>query len=294
MIRTRQKTLTSFQRSSTSSFASHDETTSMKKLITMNETFDTFNTQIIEALEISNYVTLQRELDQLNKKRRRIELLREMQKISTIKTVEFSEVIFAMSTNRSEIDDLQKKKFFKIVNSKKYKNITQHDLNIFIRECNKVFEIRHKFFYPKIAIIRRINAIVFRLELKEIVRLTKKIESISNHIKKTKKSNSFENVKQYLFQLYSRIDWFDFDASQNAIQNNDRDDDRDRKNYKERDRENRDDRFDNDTNRFQVMCWNCERRDHYNNDCKKSFQNDQNIQKYQNNKNSKKIQDQST
>jgi hypothetical protein len=250
MIRTRQKTLTSFQRSSTSSFASHDETTSMKKLITMNETFDTFNTQIIEALEISNYVTLQRELDQLNKKRRRIELLREMQKISTIKTVEFSEVIFAMSTNRSEIDDLQKKKFFKIVNSKKYKNITQHDLNIFIRECNKVFEIRHKFFYPKIAIIRRINAIVFRLELKEIVRLTKKIESISNHIKKTKKSNSFENVKQYLFQLYSRIDWFDFDASQNAVQNNNWNDDRDKENYKKRDKENRDDKFDNDTNRF--------------------------------------------
>jgi metal-responsive CopG/Arc/MetJ family transcriptional regulator len=49
--------------------------------------------------------------------------------------------------------------------------------------------------YLKIAITRRINAIVFRAELKEIARLTKKIESISNHIKKTKKSNSFENVK---------------------------------------------------------------------------------------------------
>jgi hypothetical protein len=131
-------------------------------------------------------------------------------------------------------------------------------------------------FYLKIAIICRINVIVFRVELKNIARLTKKIESISNHIKKIKKSNSFENVKQYRFQSYSRIDRFDFDASQNAIQNNDRDDDRDRKNYKERDRENRDDRFDNDTNRFQVMCWNCEKRDHYNNDCKKSSQNDQN------------------
>jgi hypothetical protein len=50
-------------------------------------------------------------------------------------------------------------------------------------------------FYLKIAIIRRINAIVFRVELEEIVRLTKKIESISNYIKKTKKSNSFKNVK---------------------------------------------------------------------------------------------------
>jgi hypothetical protein len=49
--------------------------------------------------------------------------------------------------------------------------------------------------YLKIAITRRINAIVSRVELKKIVRLTKKIESISNHIKKIKKSNSFENVK---------------------------------------------------------------------------------------------------
>jgi hypothetical protein len=148
--------------------------------------------------------------------------------------------------------------------------------------------------YLKIAIIRRIKIIVFRIELKEIVRLTKKIESISNHIKKIKKSNSFENVKQYRFQLYNRIDRLDFDASQNAIQNNDRDDDRDRKNYKKRDKENRDDKFDNDTNRSQMTCWNCEERDHYNNDCKKSSQNDQNIQNDQNNKDSKKAQNQST
>jgi hypothetical protein len=106
----------------------------------MNEAFDTFNTSIIETFE-SNYVVLQRELDQLNEKRRRIEFLREMQKMKIIKITEFFEVIFATSTNRNEIDDLQKKKFFKIVNSKKYKHITQHDLNIFIRECNEIFEI---------------------------------------------------------------------------------------------------------------------------------------------------------
>jgi hypothetical protein len=108
--------------------------------------------------------------------------------------------------------------------------------------------------YLKIAITRRINVIVFRVELKEISRVTKKIESISNHIKKIKKSNSFENVKQYRFQFYNRIDRFDFDASQNAIQNNDRSDDHDKKNYKKRDKENRDDKFDNDINRFQMMC----------------------------------------
>jgi hypothetical protein len=104
--------------------------------------------------------------------------------------------------------------------------------------------------YLKVAIIKWINAIIFRTELKKIARLTKKIESISNHIKKIKKSYSIENIKQHRFQLYSQIDRIDADASQNAIQNNDRDDNRDRKNYKKRDKKNRDDKFDNDTNRF--------------------------------------------
>jgi hypothetical protein len=48
--------------------------------------------------------------------------------------------------NHNEIDDFQKKKFFKIVNFKKYKNITQHDLNIFIRECNEMFKIRRNIY----------------------------------------------------------------------------------------------------------------------------------------------------
>jgi hypothetical protein len=111
----------------------------------MNETFDTFSMSIIETFE-SNYAVLQRELDQLNEKRRRVELLREMQKTRTIKIAEFSEVILATSTNRNEIDDFQKKKLFKIVNFKKYKSITQHDLNIFIEECNEMFEIRRNIY----------------------------------------------------------------------------------------------------------------------------------------------------
>jgi hypothetical protein len=118
----------------------------MKKSVTINEAFDTFNTQTIEAFKASNYAVLQRKLDQLNEERRRIELLREMQKIRAVKIVEFFEIIFATTTNRSDIDDLQKKKFFKIVNFKKYKNITQHDLNIFIRKCNEMFEIRRNIY----------------------------------------------------------------------------------------------------------------------------------------------------
>jgi ABC-type Mn2+/Zn2+ transport system ATPase subunit len=45
------------------------------------------------------------------------------------------------------IDEFQKKKFFKIMNSKKYKNTTQHDLNIFIRECRKIFKIRKHIYF---------------------------------------------------------------------------------------------------------------------------------------------------
>ncbi len=82
----------------------------------------------------------------MNEKRRRIEFLREMQKIKTVKIVEFFEIIFATTTNRNDIDDFQKNKFFKIVNFKKYKNIIQHDLNIFIREYNEMFEIRRNIY----------------------------------------------------------------------------------------------------------------------------------------------------
>ncbi len=109
-------------------------------------------------------------------------------------------------------------------------------------------------FYLKVAITRRINAIVFRIELKKIARLKKKIEFVSKHIKKTKKSITNENVKQHRFQSYHRIDRTDSDASQNAIQKNSRSDDRDKNNYKERDKKDRDDKLDNDTNRFQVEC----------------------------------------
>ncbi len=108
--------------------------------------------------------------------------------------------------------------------------------------------------YLKVAITRRINAIVFKVKLKKITRLTKKIEFVSKHIKKTKKSTTNENIKQHRFQFYHRIDRIDSDASQNAIQKNSRSDDRDKNNYKERDKKDRDDKLDNDTNRFQVEC----------------------------------------
>ncbi len=143
MIQTRQNTSIETRDISTSSSASSSDIVQKRKnSTTMNEIFDTFDTQIIEASEISNYAALQRELNQLNAKRERVKLLREMQRVRIAKIARFSDETSFALTNRILIDDFQKKKLFKIVNSKKYKSITQHDLNIFIRKCNEMFEIR--------------------------------------------------------------------------------------------------------------------------------------------------------
>jgi hypothetical protein len=106
----------------------------------------------MKAIEIStqqklDYATLQIELNQLEQKRKRIELFRKIEKTKAIKIAEFSETQFAFLMNRIMIDELQKKKFFKIMNSKKYKNTTQHDFNIFIRKCRKIFEIRKHIYF---------------------------------------------------------------------------------------------------------------------------------------------------
>jgi hypothetical protein len=133
----------------------------------MNQTLNIFESQIMKTIKIStqqklDYATLQIELNQFEQKRKRIELFKKIEKTKTIKTVEFFKKIEKTKTiktveffeiqlvfliNRIMIDELQKKKFFKIMNSKKYKNTTQHDLNIFIRECRKIFEIRRHIYF---------------------------------------------------------------------------------------------------------------------------------------------------
>jgi hypothetical protein len=94
-----------------------------------------------------DYATLQIELNQFEQKRKRVELLKKIEKTKAIKTAEFSEIQLVFLMNRIMIDELQKKKFFKIMNSKKYKSTTQHDFNIFIRECRKIFEIRKHIYF---------------------------------------------------------------------------------------------------------------------------------------------------
>jgi hypothetical protein len=86
-----------------------------------------------------DYAILQVELNQFEQKREEVELLKKIKKAKTIKIAEFFENKLVSLMNRIMIDELQKKKFFKIMNSKKYKNATQHDFNTFIRECRKIF-----------------------------------------------------------------------------------------------------------------------------------------------------------
>ncbi len=344
MIRTRQTAIEDRESSLSRSIFRLIE--AISKVKTMNQTSNIFESQIMKAIKIStqqklDYAILQVEFNQFEQKRKRVELLKKIEKTKAIKIAEFSETQLAFLMNRIMIDELQKKKFFKIMNSKKYKSTTQHDLNIFIRECRKIFEIRRhiysddknkilfvrsflesvstknwekhqkiidiifisweqfinilqkhfnskhlrlletnvrlkktrqlneqsmtnlivyfnnlemqlfekfidyqKYFnlmkalhsYLKATIIRRINAIVFRNELKEIARLIEKIEFVSKHIKKIKKK-MINEFKTHRFQFYER-DRFDVaDASQKAIQNNNRSENRDRKKFRERDRD---------------------------------------------------------
>jgi hypothetical protein len=388
MIRTRQTVIEDRENSVSESIFRLIETVS--KVKTMNQTSNIFESQIMKTIKVStqqkfDYATLQIELNQFEQKRKRIELLKKIEKTRMIKTAEFSETQLIFLMNRIMIDELQKKKFFKIMNSKKYKSTTQHDLNIFIRECREIFEIRRHIyfddknkilfvrsflenvstknwkkhqkiidiifiswkqfidflqkhfnskhlrlletnvrlkktrqlneqsmtnlivyfnnlkmqlleelidyqkyfnlmkalhFYLKTTIIRRINAIVFRNELKEIARLIEKIELVSKHIKKIKKK-MINEFKTHRFQFYER-DRFDVvDASQKTIQNNNRSENRDRKEFRKRDRDrdrknfNFNQSFERSSNRSQIECWNCEMKNHYARNCKRFLKDDQ-------------------
>jgi hypothetical protein len=150
MIRTRQTAIEDRKNSLSKSISRLIETIS--KVKTMNQTSNIFESQIIRAIKIStqqkfDYAILQVEFNQFEQKWKRIEFLKKIEKTKAIKTAEFFEIQFVLLMNRIMIDELQKKKFFKIMNSKKYKSMTQHDFNIFIRECRKIFEIRRHIYF---------------------------------------------------------------------------------------------------------------------------------------------------
>ncbi len=150
MIRTRQTVIENRKSSISKSIFRLIE--AISKVKTMNQTSNIFENQIMRTIKIStqqkfDYAILQVEFNQFEQKRKRIELLRKIEKTKAIKTAEFSETQLIFLMNRIMIDELQKKKLFKIMNSKKYKSTTQHDFNIFIRECRKIFEIRKHIYF---------------------------------------------------------------------------------------------------------------------------------------------------
>jgi hypothetical protein len=62
----------------------------------MNQTLNIFENQIMKTIKVStqqklDYAILQIELNQLEQKRKRVELLRKIEKTKAIKIVEFSE-----------------------------------------------------------------------------------------------------------------------------------------------------------------------------------------------------------
>ncbi len=150
MIRTRQTAIENRKNSLSRSISQLIE--AISKMKTMNQTSNNFENQIMRTIKVStqqkfDYATLQIELNQLEQKQERIELFRKIEKAKVIKIAEFFENKFVLLMNRIMIDELQKKKFFKIMNSKKYKSATQHDFNTFIRECRKIFEIRRHIYF---------------------------------------------------------------------------------------------------------------------------------------------------
>jgi predicted RND superfamily exporter protein len=141
-----------------------------------------------------------------------------------------------------------------------YFNSLKIQLSKELIDYQKYFNLMKTFhFYLKATIIRRINAIVFRNELKKIARLIEKIELVSKHIKKVKKK-MINDFKTHRFQLYER-DRFDVvDASEKAIQSNNRSESRDRKKFRKRDRDrdrenfNFHQSFERSSNRTQIEC----------------------------------------
>jgi hypothetical protein len=85
-------------------------------------------------------IEIKRELTALRKKRRLAHLRQKLKQIRIDKILRF--LVVTLSIKSRQENELQKKKMFKIVDSKRYKSIKQHDLNTFVRECQRAFDIR--------------------------------------------------------------------------------------------------------------------------------------------------------
>jgi hypothetical protein len=83
---------------------------------------------------------IMKELEIIKTEKRRALLREKLEQARIERTIDFR--IASISITSRIADMLQRKKLFKKIDSKKYKKINQHDLNIFTRECNDEFEIK--------------------------------------------------------------------------------------------------------------------------------------------------------
>jgi hypothetical protein len=88
----------------------------------------------------SDEIEMKRELAVLREERRLAHLRQKLEQVRIDKALRF--LVVTLSIRFRQGNELQKEKMFKIVDPKRYKRAKQHDLNTFVRECQRAFDIR--------------------------------------------------------------------------------------------------------------------------------------------------------
>jgi hypothetical protein len=83
---------------------------------------------------------MMKELKIIKMKKERTLLRQKLEQARAKQIADFRIVITSIAFRVTDV--LQKKKLFKTIDFKKYKKINQHDLNIFIRECDVEYEFK--------------------------------------------------------------------------------------------------------------------------------------------------------
>ena len=83
--------------------------------------------------------TMKRELVALRKEKKIAHLRAKLERVRAEKIQKF---LVDLSMRSRDSDELNKKKILRVVDFKRYRDTKQHDLNVFVRECQNVFDIR--------------------------------------------------------------------------------------------------------------------------------------------------------
>jgi hypothetical protein len=81
-----------------------------------------------------------KKLKVIKMKKKRALLRQKLKQAQAKQIADFRIVITSIAFRVADV--LQKKKLFKTIDFKKYKRINQHDLNIFVQECDVKFELK--------------------------------------------------------------------------------------------------------------------------------------------------------